>query len=105
MQGACQDRARPGAQFRPKFPADSLKWREKMTLLGEKPERPQVAAIARATLHMGFARAGGDLHLVMMGSRPILPDIGLEATPEQVSEAVLELALELVSKGQEMPGG
>ncbi len=36
------------------------------------------------------------VNLVMMGSRPILPDIGQETTPEMVSEAVLELALELV---------
>ncbi len=38
------------------------------------------------------------VNLVMMGSRPILPDVGLEATQELVSEAVLDLALELVSK-------
>ena len=38
------------------------------------------------------------VNLVMMGSRPILPDIGQEATPEMVSEAVLDLALELVSR-------
>jgi len=37
------------------------------------------------------------VNLVMMGSRPILPDVGLEATPELVSRAVLDLALELVS--------
>ena len=43
------------------------------------------------------------VNLVMMGSRPILPDVGLEATPEMVSEAVLDLALELVSKRQELP--
>ena len=43
-------------------------------------------------------RATIAVNLVMMGSRPILPDIGLEATPELVSEAVLDLALELVSK-------
>jgi AcrR family transcriptional regulator len=38
------------------------------------------------------------VNLVMMGSRPILPDVGLEVTPELVSEGVLNLALELVSK-------
>ena len=38
------------------------------------------------------------VNLVMMGSRPILPDIGQEATPEMVSRAVLDLALELVSR-------
>ena len=38
------------------------------------------------------------VNLVMMGSRPILPDFGLEVTPELVSEGVLNLALELVSK-------
>ena len=43
------------------------------------------------------------VNLVMMGSRPILPDVGLEATPELVSEAVLDLALELVSKRQNRP--
>jgi AcrR family transcriptional regulator len=43
-------------------------------------------------------RATIAVNLVMMGSRPILPDVGLEATPELVSEAVLDLALELVSK-------
>ena len=41
------------------------------------------------------------VNLVMMGSRPILPDIGQGATPEMVSEGVLNLALELVSKRQE----
>ena len=41
------------------------------------------------------------VNLVMMGSRPILPDVGLEVTPELVSEGVLNLALELVSKRQE----
>ncbi|MGO9509298.1 MAG: TetR/AcrR family transcriptional regulator [Mycobacterium sp.] len=44
------------------------------------------------------------VNLIMMGSRPILPDVGPEATPELVSEAVLDLALELVSKRQEPPG-
>ena len=44
------------------------------------------------------------VNLVMMGSRPILPDMGQEATPEMVSEAVLHLALELVSKRQKPPG-
>lgn len=43
------------------------------------------------------------VNLVMMGSRPILPDVGLEATPELVSQAVLDLALELVSKRQALP--
>ena len=43
------------------------------------------------------------VNLIMMGSRPILPDLGLEATPELVSEAALDLALELVSKRQEPP--
>ena len=38
------------------------------------------------------------VNLVMMASRPILPDIGQEATPEMVSEAVLELALGLVAR-------
>jgi len=37
------------------------------------------------------------VNLVMMASHPILPDVGLEATPEQVSEAVRDLALGLVS--------
>ncbi len=41
------------------------------------------------------------VNLVMMGSRPILPDVGLEATPADVSKAVLDLAVELVSKRQE----
>ena len=41
------------------------------------------------------------VNLVMMASRPILPDVGLEVTPELVSEAVLNLAMELVSKRQE----
>ena len=40
------------------------------------------------------------VNLVMMAARPILPDVGLEATPKLVSEAVLDLALELVSKRQ-----
>jgi hypothetical protein len=44
------------------------------------------------------------LCLVMMGARPILPDIGLEATPEMVTEAVLELAVERVSGRKELPG-
>jgi AcrR family transcriptional regulator len=48
-------------------------------------------------------RATIAVNLVMMASRPILPDIGLEATPELVSEAVLHLALELVSKRQGRP--
>ncbi len=43
------------------------------------------------------------VNLVMMGSRPILPDVRLEATPELVSEAVLDLALELVAKRQNRP--
>jgi AcrR family transcriptional regulator len=43
------------------------------------------------------------VNLVIMGSRPILPDVGLEVTPELVSEGVLNLALELVSKRQEPP--
>ena len=43
------------------------------------------------------------VNLVMMGSRPILPDVGLEATSELVSEAVLDLALELVTKRQNRP--
>jgi len=43
------------------------------------------------------------VNLIMMGSRPILPDLGLEATPELVSEAALALAQELVSKRQEPP--
>jgi len=38
------------------------------------------------------------VNLVMMAARPILPDVGLEATPKLISEAVLDLALELVSK-------
>jgi hypothetical protein len=48
-------------------------------------------------------RATIAVNLVMMGSRPILPDIGLEATPELLSEAALDLALELVSKRRELP--
>jgi AcrR family transcriptional regulator len=43
------------------------------------------------------------VNLVMMGARPILPDIGQEATPEMVSEAVLDLALELVSNAGSRP--
>ena len=43
------------------------------------------------------------VNLVMMGARPILPDIGQEATPEMVSEAVLDLALELVSNAGGRP--
>ena len=45
------------------------------------------------------------VNLVMMAGRPMLPDVGLGATPGQVSEAVLDLALELVSKRREPPSG
>ena len=41
------------------------------------------------------------VNLVMMGARPILADLGLGATPEMVSDAVRDLALELVSGRQE----
>ena len=43
------------------------------------------------------------LNLVVMGSRPILPDVGPEATPERVSKAVFDLAMELVSR-RDPPG-
>jgi hypothetical protein len=39
----------------------------------------------------------------MMGMRPILPAFGLETTPERVSEVVLDIALELISKRREPP--
>jgi hypothetical protein len=64
---------------------------------------PNTTAYAPVTELTDQIRASIAVNLVMMGSRPILPDIGLEATPEQVSEAVLELALQLVSKHQELP--
>ncbi len=69
---------------------------------------PGLRSIGRILVEPGAGltdqiRATIAVNLVMMGSRPILPDIGLEATPELVSQAVLDLALELVSKRQELP--
>ena len=43
-------------------------------------------------------RATIAVNLVMMAARPILPAVGPDATPELVSEAVLALALELVTR-------
>ncbi|HUJ74918.1 MAG TPA: helix-turn-helix domain-containing protein [bacterium] len=70
---------------------------------------PGLRRIGRALVEPGAdvadqVRATVAVNLVMMGSRPILPDIGLEATPDQVSKAVLDLALEMVSASRQRPG-
>jgi len=49
-------------------------------------------------------RAFTAANLIMMEMRPLLPAFGLEATPQRVSEVVLEIALELISKRQTTPG-
>ncbi len=38
--------------------------------------------------------------LIFVSASPLLPTLGLDATPDQISEAALDVALELISQGQ-----